>query len=46
VGILKVAKSLGLGNWHGPAHLKVASNEPARGAAMSGGLCHARLTPR
>jgi len=21
-------------NWHGPAHLKGASNEPARGAAM------------
>jgi hypothetical protein len=22
-------------NWHGPAHLKGASNEPARGAAMT-----------
>ena len=38
VGILKVAKSLGLGIWHGAAHLKGASNEPARCAAMTSGL--------
>jgi hypothetical protein len=24
-------------NWHGPAHLKGASNEPARGGAMTSG---------
>ena len=33
VGGAKVAKSLGIG----PAHLKGASNEPARGAAMTSG---------
>ena len=36
VGTLKVAKSLGM-NWYGAAHLKGASNEPARGAAMTSG---------
>ena len=39
-------------NWYGAAHLKGASNEPARGAAMTSGppahqqFVTARLTPR
>jgi hypothetical protein len=37
VGILKVAKSLGIGTGTAPAHLKGASNEPARGGAMTSG---------
>src|SRR5262249_1519379 len=38
-------------NWHGPAHLKGASNEPARGGAMTSGpssptVCYGALAPR
>ena len=37
-------------DWHGPAHLKGASNEPARGAAMTSGpnsptVCYDALDP-
>ena len=46
IGILKVAKSLGLGNWHGAAHLKGASNEFAGGGAMNRGKPPKRLLPR
>src|SRR5262249_59458240 len=35
VGILKVAKSLGIGTGTVQPHLKGASNEPARGGAMT-----------
>ena len=37
VGILKVAKSLGIGTRTVQPHLKGASNEPARGGAMTSG---------
>ena len=39
VGILKVAR------WHGAAHLKGASNEPARGAAMNRGEPPSTVSP-
>ena len=37
VGILKVARSLGIGTGRVTANLKGASNEPARGGAMTSG---------
>ena len=37
IGILKMARSLRHRDWHGAAHLRRASNEPARGGAMSKG---------